>query len=324
VILLVTSAEDLTTDYLIKRLEERRLSFFRFNTEETISSFDISLSLAATTQFSITDLIRGVELKSSNVSGAYFRRPGQPRAASEDETECMFNRREIEETLRSLWRMIPEGVWLNHPERIWFANNKIKQLMLAREVGFHIPDTLVSSKSEDVLEFIGSHENDCISKPVKHGFFNSDNDANLIFTDVIQTEQLSHLRSCSQIVPAIVQPRLEKKLDLRITVVGESVFPVAIYSQEHTETTTDWRTWDITEGIDLKHEQFNLPTETRESCLALNRRLGLNFSCIDMVLTTKDSLVFLEVNPNGQWAWIESLADFPIRDAIIDRLTRSK
>jgi hypothetical protein len=43
-----------------------------------------------------------------------------------------------------------------------------------------------------------------------------------------------------------------------------------------------------------------------------------------MVLTTNDNLVFLEVNPNGQWAWIESVVGFGIRDAIIDRLTGNK
>jgi len=321
VILLVTSAEDLTTDYLIRRLEERKLPFFRFNTEETVSGFDVSLSLTSeSTQFSITDLIRGVELKSTDVSGAYFRRPGQPRTASENETESMFSRRELEETLRSLWRMIPERTWLNHPERIWLANNKIKQLILAHEAGFKIPDTLVSSHSKKVLEFIGSHRNDAISKPVKHGFFNSDNGANLIFTDVITAEELVQLEGCGQIVPAIVQPHLEKKLDLRITVVGELVFPVAIYSQEHVETSTDWRTWDIIEGIDLKHERFDLPNDITDRCLALNKKLGLNFSCIDMVLTTSNDFVFLEVNPNGQWAWIESLVGFAIRDAIIDQL----
>jgi glutathione synthase/RimK-type ligase-like ATP-grasp enzyme len=321
VILLITSAEDLTTDYLIKRLEERQLPFFRFNTEETLAGFDVSLSLTSTSnEFSIRDIVRGVELKSGDVSGAYFRRPGQPSTTAADLSESSFNRREIEETLRSIWRMIPEQVWLNQPERIWLANNKIKQLILAAEVGFTIPDTLVSSLSKKVLDFIRSHHNDAISKPVKHGFFNSDNAANIIFTDVVKAEELEQLEQCSQSVPAIVQPHLAKKLDLRITVVGDTVFPVAIHSQEHLETATDWRTWDIAEGIDLRHERFDLPNDITDQCLALNEKLGLKFSCIDMVLTTGNDFVFLEVNPNGQWAWIESLVGLPIRDAIIDCL----
>jgi hypothetical protein len=321
VILLITSTEDLTTDYLIRRLEERELPFFRFNTENILSGFDVSITLTSShKEFSITDLVRGFELRSSDISGAYFRRPGLPKVAGTNAIERGFNAREIEETLRSIWRMIPEGAWLNHPEKIWLANNKIKQLILAAEMGFKVPDTLVSSRAKEALAFTRSHHNDAIAKPVKHGFFNSDNSTNLIFTEIVKCEDIVDLENCSQIVPAIFQPRLKKQLDLRITIVGNKVFPVAILSQEHAETATDWRTWDISEGIDLAHERFDLPRDISDRCLALNSKLGLKFSCIDMVLTKSGEFVFLEINPNGQWAWIESLVGFPIRDAIIERL----
>jgi glutathione synthase/RimK-type ligase-like ATP-grasp enzyme len=216
--------------------------------------------------------------------------------------------------------MVPEGVWLNHPERIWLANNKIKQLILATEMGFSNPDTLVSSSAKEALTFARDHHKDVIAKPVKHGFFNSDNSTNVIFTDIVKREDIVDLENGSQIIPAIIQPRLEKEFDLRITVVGNKVFPVAILSQEHSETSVDWRTWDISEGIDLAHERFDLPRDIRDRCLALNSKLGLKFSCIDMVLTKSGEFVFLEINPNGQWAWIESLVGFPLRDAIIDEL----
>jgi glutathione synthase/RimK-type ligase-like ATP-grasp enzyme len=322
VILLITSTEDLTTDYLIRRLEERGLPFFRFNTENILSGFDVSITLTSShKEFSITDLVRGFELRSSDISGAYFRRPGLPNlAGGDDAIERGFNAREIEETLRSIWRMVPEGAWLNHPENIWLANNKIKQLILAADMGFKIPDTLVSSRAKEALAFTRDHHNDAIAKPVKHGFFNSDTSTNLIFTEIVECEDILKLENCSQIVPAIFQPRLEKKFDLRITVVGNKLFPVAILSQEHAETTVDWRTWDISEGIDLAHERFDLPRDISDRCLVLNRKLGLKFSCIDMVLTKSGEFVFLEINPNGQWAWIESLVGFPIRDAIIERL----
>lgn len=171
VILVVTSAEDLTTDYLIRRIEERGLPFFRFNTEEVVSRFDVSIRLTATgNEFSITDLTRGIELKSESILGAYFRRPGTPILAEGDKAETGFNTRELEETLRSIWRMIPSGSWLNDPESIWLANNKVKQLMVAKDTGFRIPNTLISSQRTDVLEFINTHADTVIAKAVKNGF----------------------------------------------------------------------------------------------------------------------------------------------------------
>lgn len=323
-ILLVTNCEDLTTDYLIRRLDNRGLDYFRFNTEEILSTYDVSLSISKTNvDFCITDTRRKVELKCSDIRGAYFRRPGTPAILdnSIEETQKFFDVRELEETLRSIWRTIPRNRWLNHPENIWLASNKIKQLTIASELGFTIPETLVSSRPADLLRFAKTQGN-LIVKAVKNGFFNSDSSSNIMFTRSLGAAELQTIAASPMLVPSIVQPELKKECDLRVTVVGQAVFPVAMLSQQHPETSTDWRTWDITEGLDLVHQRFDLPNNIQQHCLDLNRRLGLNFSCIDLVLTTDGDFVFLEINPNGQWAWIESMIGMPVRDAIIDHLTR--
>jgi len=49
-------------------------------------------------------------------------------------------------------------------------------------------------------------------------------------------------------------------------------------------------------------------------------RLGLRFGAIDIIVTPDDRYVFLEINPNGQWLWIEEETGLPIRDAICTEL----
>jgi glutathione synthase/RimK-type ligase-like ATP-grasp enzyme len=180
---------------------------------------------------------------------------------------------------------------------------------------------LISSRPREVLDFVERHQQNVIAKAVKHGFLDSAKGMNLIFTAPLQLTDLVSIGTADSVVPAIVQPRLDKECDLRITVVGELVFPVAILSQRYDETSVDWRTWDLT-GVDLEHKRFDLPEALRAQCLELNHRLNLGFSCIDMVQTKNGDFYFLEVNPNGQWAWIEDLVHFPIRDSIIDLLTQ--
>ena len=324
-ILLVTSCEDLTTDYLIRRLDDRGLDYFRFNTEEILSTYEISLSISKTNvDFSITDTRREFELKRSDIRAAYFRRPGTPTILDDniEKEQKFFDVRELEETLRSIWRAIPRNRWLNHPENIWLANNKFKQLMIARDLGFTIPETLISSRPADLLRFAKAHGN-LIVKAVKNGFFNTDSSSSIMFTSPLGATELEAIAAGPKLVPSIVQPELKKECDLRVTVVGQAVFPVALLSQQYPETSTDWRTWDITEGVYLIHQRFDLPNPIRQLCLDLNQRLGLNFSCIDLVLTKDGNFVFLEINPNGQWAWIESMVGIPVRDAIIDHLTQT-
>jgi len=48
--------------------------------------------------------------------------------------------------------------------------------------------------------------------------------------------------------------------------------------------------------------------------------LNLNFGAIDLILNEYGEYVFLEINPNGQWAWIEKLLDFNISGAIVNLL----
>lgn len=319
-LLLVTGKDDLTADYLIRRLDERHQPFFRFNTEDLLCGFEVSLTLENESfDFTITDQARATDLHLRDIRAAYFRKPRVPNVCDDQVgAEQVFNRREILETLRSIWRLIPDRCWLNTPEALWLASNKIKQLRIASELGFRIPSTLVSSSADEVARFSERHGGDVIAKAVKHGFLESDG-LSLIFTSTLEATKLDAMSDSGSIIPAIVQPKLEKEFDLRITVVGDSIFPAAILSQGHKETSVDWRTWDIC-GVDLEHSRANLPAALGAQCLELNRRLNLRFSCIDMVLTKGGEYYFLEVNPNGQWAWIEDMLKFPIRDSIIDLL----
>ncbi|MNZ28723.1 hypothetical protein D3C78_459550 [compost metagenome] len=50
------------------------------------------------------------------------------------------------------------------------------------------------------------------------------------------------------------------------------------------------------------------------------RRLNLRYGAIDFVCDPQGNLWFLEINPNGQWAWIENLTGYPIAEAIVDEL----
>lgn len=46
----------------------------------------------------------------------------------------------------------------------------------------------------------------------------------------------------------------------------------------------------------------------------------INFAAFDLVVTPKDEIVFLEMNPSGQFVWIEELTGMPITDTLIDFL----
>jgi glutathione synthase/RimK-type ligase-like ATP-grasp enzyme len=319
----VTSADDLTTDYLVRRLEDRQIDFFRFNTEKLLVNYDISITLTrAMRNFSISDKVRAVTLRSEAITGVYFRRPEPPLLPDsiDDPDQKTFTSTELRETLRSLWRMIPRHKWLNSLDGLWLASNKIRQLMLATDIGFMVPPTLISSRSSDILRFAEAHGGAVIAKAIKNGFVYSGSTLSVMFTSLLTDDDRGALAHNDCVIPSIVQPKIDKACDVRITIVGDSLFATSIHSQEHAATSIDWRRWEMTAGLHLTHNRFSLPSDTADMCLELNRRLDLRFSCIDMVLSKSGDLYFLESNPNGQWAWIEDMVKYPIRDSLIDQL----
>ena len=58
-----------------------------------------------------------------------------------------------------------------------------------------------------------------------------------------------------------------------------------------------------------------------EKCLALTRSYGLAFGAIDLARVDDGLYTFFEINPNGQWAWIEQLTGQPLRQAMAGLLT---
>ena len=46
--------------------------------------------------------------------------------------------------------------------------------------------------------------------------------------------------------------------------------------------------------------------------------LGLVYGAFDFIRTPRGEDVFLEVNPTGEWAWLENSLGFPMRDAFVE------
>ena len=117
--------------------------------------------------------------------------------------------------------------------------------------------------------------------------------------------------------PVIYQREIAKACDLRVTVIGERLFATAIHSQADNETEVDWRRGS---RVDLVHELVELPEELAARCLELTRALDLRYGAIDLIRDSDGANRFLEINPNGQWAWIERRTGAPLSAAIVDAL----
>lgn len=114
-----------------------------------------------------------------------------------------------------------------------------------------------------------------------------------------------------------VQAREPRRCDVRLTVVGERMFAAELYPENGTPPPgLDWRQ----HHEHVRYRPCQVPDTVAAAVLALMNRLGLSFGALDFVVTPDYEWVFMEINANGQWAWIERATGLPIAAAIAELL----
>jgi glutathione synthase/RimK-type ligase-like ATP-grasp enzyme len=121
------------------------------------------------------------------------------------------------------------------------------------------------------------------------------------------------------LAPTILQPYVEKAYELRCVVIGERIFAAKLNSQANEVTRKDWRAADL--ETELEHDVYELPGHVEAALRRLMRSFEINFASIDMIVTPDDEFVFLDLNPNGQWLWLEIELGLPLVASMADLLT---
>jgi len=226
---------------------------------------------------------------------------------------------EFHNLLEGIYTILEDKFWISPVNSIRKAENKIFQMIIAEKIGFEIPESLITTLKSEAISFIRSQKDDCIIKAIKTGFIENKKYPKIIFTNNISKNILSSLDRIKY-CPTYFQKRVEKSYDLRVTVVGKVVFPAKIDSQSFEETKTDWRKG---ENAFLNFEALNLHETIKTKCIDLTKALNLQFSAIDLVVDINNKIEFLEINPNGQWAWIEKRLDYNISGELSNLLIKS-
>ncbi len=117
--------------------------------------------------------------------------------------------------------------------------------------------------------------------------------------------------------PGMFQKYIEKGYEIRATVIGEKVFSAKIDSQKYPEKSVDWRKGRYIKEI---FSTIEIPKSLETMLVNFMRRFGLQFGAFDLIVDKEGNFVFLECNPNGEWAWIEDCTKMPMTNALIDLL----
>lgn len=246
------------------------------------------------------------EIRCADIRSVWWRRPQSFKLHPEVTrgTHQTFAYNEASEAFAGFWNAL-DARWINHPSRDDVASRKAFQLRIAQEVGLDIPKTLITNDPEEAHRFIeevGAGHTICKAFSATIHEWRE--------TRLVGPAELQALDAV-RYAPVIFQEYVPAIADLRITAVGEELFPAAIYSQE-TSYPVDFRM----EMSRAHTESITLPDEVTKRLKMLLSRFGLMYGAIDMRLTPENKYVFLEINPAGQWLFVEQRTGQPITAAL--------
>lgn len=286
-ILVITSSIDLTVDYLIDKFQDKH--FYRLNVD-MIEHYSIVIHGTNWIIRSKTGSINDQEVKS-----IYYRKPELPDVS--DFSPHLQNM--ICQDILSLIQGIADsfdGIVLTRPYILKKIENKIYQLQVFSKLGLNMPDSYIGTEI-DMDKRINSPFK--IIKPLTQGKILTDKKF-----EIFQTNRL--LGSVGDIsrTPIYLQNEISKAYEVRITWVGCDYWAVRIDSSAE----IDWRRITAENYYSL----ITLPKSIEKECLNILRISDLEFGAFDYLVTPENDWIFLEVNPNGQWLWLENELDLDI------------
>lgn len=261
----------------------------------------------------------GEEVDLAAMTAIYYRR-FNPGARIPADLDGQLRAPSVEESRRTLLGLMAslDAFRLDPYDTVKHAMNKQLQLKLARRAGLAVPRTLITNDAVAVRAFAAECQRGMITKMMgSFAVYDAEGREQVVFTSPVGEEDLADL-SGLELCPMTFQERVEKRLELRVTVVGRWLFTAAIDPTVSPGSAEDWRR----EGAERVEdwEAFELPAEIGERLQALCTALRLNYGAIDVILTPEGRYVFLEVNPSGEYFWLERTPGFPISRALAEVL----
>lgn len=316
-IIIVTNRLDYTADFLILELRKRGVDYIRFNTEDLPQRVRIVWQVN-NNSFDGHFIFSKGKVGFHDIRSIWYRRPVPPvpDTAITDEAAYEFALTESQTSVDGIWRSL-DCFWVSHPDNLKRAEYKLYQLQVSAQIGFSSPPTLLTNNPDEARNFYIEHDGKIVYKPLKRGRIIRGENVRLIYTNPVDADKAQQF-DYVKYAPALLQGYVPKQVEVRVTVIGNKVFAVEIHSQEYEESRHDWRRGN---AMPLPHKLHILPKDIESKCIALVKKLGLAFGAIDLILTPESEYVFLEINPNGQWAWIQQLCpEIPLRETLADLL----
>lgn len=318
-VLVLAAETDRTADSVITGLTERNVPVMRVDT----SWFPQNMSLDAEFRDGrCSGVLRTAhhEVDLGDIRSVWVRTPsaycfpGTMSAAERD-----YARREAKIGVGGALLALPDVLWVNRPDLAATAVYRPLQWAVAARCGIAVPRSLVTNDPGAVRRFAAQSRTGVVVKPLTANLLYEDNTYKMGWTRKLSADDLTDLRGIDA-TAHLVQDWVEKAWECRAVVVGDEVFAVAIHAGSEAAR-IDWRS----DYPALSYELIDLPPDVEKSLRAIMDELGLVYGAFDLSVSKdggSEGFWFLEINPGGQYGFLEGATGIPITDSLVRFLAK--
>lgn len=272
---------------------------FRFNIDLWREyTFEISAD-----GFSLSDP-SGRCINSHDVTVCYIRKPTFDDPLAVPEGGCLeaWIRSQISYICREIYnicnrdgkvRLVEKGAELRL--------GKVVQMRLASKY-FQVPQWRIIKSAAPIAA-----RTPMVTKPLVADFVE---DYRVLYTTEVVPEELDLS------FPWLLQQQIKAESDLTVVYVAGKCFGFSL--DRGSFSGVDWR--KCINKVELPWKPYVLSDRFAQNILDFMVEAGLSFGRLDF-LATGDDINFLEVNPNGQWAWLDANGTNGVFDAVVEALT---
>jgi len=325
-ILILSSSDDQSTLEVIQWLNFYRLAWVKIDSSTPLKL--IELVLNDKTEEFILETASGLQIDTREIKAYWYRRGHLKldvqltlNSSLSDETIRQFEdhmQSELAVLVDALHCCLAQKKQLNSFKTADL--NKHFVLSQAKFAGLKIPATLVTSQKVAFKNF-ESENGALISKAIQHGI------RFRLYKEKSWVEYMTYTESFhGSIVPAhffptLFQTKLNKAYELRIFYLYGDFYTMAIFSQKDEKTAVDFRNYNFEKPN--RTIPYLLPDHLKHKLNVLMKLLQLESGSIDMVVTTENEFIFLEVNPVGQYGMVSIPCNYHLNQKIAHYLHSS-
>ncbi|KKD07926.1 ATP-grasp ribosomal peptide maturase [Streptomyces sp. WM6386] len=305
-VLILTCEADVTADMVVVHLNSTGVPVVRLDPADLTEG--VALSGEYVHGAFRGHLSSGGRLVSINgLRSVWVRRPGTAATRAAEPSGWL-----TEESSQALYGMLRSSGarWMNHPDASRRARHKPWQLRHAQRCGLPVPATLITTFPQAAREFSARYP-DLVVKPVSGAHPQDPPRA-------VPTSRVTPDTDFSAVAfgPTLLQRRVAKRADIRLTVVGDRMLAARKTTAEDDEVdvrfaspTSPWRPTDV-------------PPRVAEGVRAYVRDAELAYGAFDFAEDADGTWWFLECNQSGQFGFVEVETGQPIARSIAEWLAR--